>query len=178
MAKPVRRQWIKRTPELGGHALEPTMQRGRRSGWRCEVCKHQGANYKKLSSQRCDGSAASRWAMKALQLAEAEVSVGRGHTRVLSGKTLWCLTCGAFADTKAVGLTAECKGAPTVRGQGHYGGMWGQKRKLLKNIHPTSERACLTQSMKMVPLFIQLVDTRTCLRIALHKPCGRIKPRY
>ena len=93
-------------------------------------------NFKKLSSQRCEGSAASRWAMKALQLAEAEVSVGRGHTRVLSGKTLWCLTCGAFADSKAVGLTAECKGAPTVRGQGHYGGRWGQKRKLLRNIPP------------------------------------------
>ena len=55
---------------------------------------------------------------------------------MLSGKTLWRLTCGAFADTKAVGLTAECKGAPTVRGQGHYGGMWGQKQKLLKNLHP------------------------------------------
>jgi hypothetical protein len=74
--------------------------------------------------------------MKALQLADAEVLVGRGHTRVLSGTTLWCLTCGAFADTKAVGLTAECKGAPSVHAQGHYGGMWGQKQKLLKNLHP------------------------------------------
>ena len=136
MAKVVKRQWIERTPELGGHALIPTIKHGSRSGWRCQVCKHQGADYKKLSSQRCDGSAASRWAMKALQLADAEVLVGRGHTRVLSGTTLWCLTCGAFADTKAVGLTAECKGAPSVHAQGHYGGMWGQKQKLLKNIHP------------------------------------------
>ncbi len=68
----------------------------------------------------------------ALQLVEAGVTVGRGHTRVLSGETLWHLTCGAFADTKAVQLTGECKGAPTVLKQGHYGGRWGQKQKLLK----------------------------------------------
>ena len=80
-AKKVRRQWIKRTPELGGHALEPTLTTGARSGWRCVVCKRQGANHKKISSARCEGSAASRWAMKAMQLAAAEVSVGRGHTR-------------------------------------------------------------------------------------------------
>ena len=135
-AKLVRRQWMRRTPELGGHAPEKTCRNGTRSGWRCKVCKHQSADFRKLASQRCEGSAASRWATKAVKLAEAGATVGRGHTRVLSGETLWCLTCGAFADTKAVQLSGICNGAPTVWKQGRYGGMWGQKLKLLKGIHP------------------------------------------
>jgi hypothetical protein len=142
LEKLVKRQWIRRTPELGGHSPQQTRDQrssaktGARSGWTCKICKRQSANYRKFASQRCEGSAATRWATKAVQLADMGATVGRGHVRVLSGETLWCLTCGAFADTKAMQLTGTCKGAPTVRGQGHYGGMWGQRLKLLKGIHP------------------------------------------
>ena len=122
-AKLIKRQWIRRTPELGGHVPQKVGKIGARSGWRCQVCKRQSADFRIFASQRCEGSAASRWAMKAVQMAEAETTIGRGHVRVLSGETLWCLTCGAFADTKAVQLTDTCKGAPSVLKQGHYGGM-------------------------------------------------------
>ena len=123
-------------PELGGHAIVTTFRSGSRSGWRCRTCKHQSADLQKFESQRCHGSAASRWAMKAMELVEAGITVGRGHKQALSGDTLWCLTCGAFADTKAVGLAGVCLGAPTVLKQGHRGGRWGQKQKLMKCIHP------------------------------------------
>ena len=81
-AKWVRRKWIQRTPELGGHALVATEKNGTRSGWRCSVCRKQGANHTKMATQQCEGSAAGRWATKAVQLAEAGISVGKGHTRV------------------------------------------------------------------------------------------------
>ena len=126
-----------------------TANGGSRGGWKCATCKHQSANRSKFESERCQGSAASRWAAKALELVEAGISVGRGHTRVLSGDTLWCLTCGAFADTKAVQLTGDCKGAPTVLQQGHYGGRWGQKLKLLKRVHPALAPAYHHLSLKM-----------------------------
>ena len=100
------------------------------------MCKRQSASYRKFASQLCEGSAASRWATKAVQLTEVGATVGRGHVQVLSGETLWCLTCGAFADTKAMQLVDTCKGAPSVQQQGHYGGMWGQRLKLMKGIHP------------------------------------------
>ena len=41
--------------------------------------------------------------------------------------------CGTYVDAKAKGLAASCKGA--AKKAQHYGGAWGQLRKLCKAIH-------------------------------------------
>lgn len=35
-----------------------------------------------------------------------------GHRRMISGELLWCRTCGCYADARANGLAAACKGKP------------------------------------------------------------------
>ena len=84
--------------------------------------------------KKCGGSVATKWeTLAARAVADANKS-SDGHTRVHSGDVVWCSTCGAYADKKAHGMQSTCEGAPT-RGI-HYGGMWGQLRKLMRRVHP------------------------------------------
>ena len=57
-----------------------------------------------------------------------------GHDRVYAGEVVWCSICGAYADSKAKGMARPCEGLPEKR-KG-YGGMWGQRQKLLRRCHP------------------------------------------
>ena len=46
-----------------------------------------------------------------------------------SGDLIFCTTCGAYAEVKAVKLKGECSGKPKFDGK--YGGAWGQHKKLV-----------------------------------------------
>ena len=72
--------------------------------------------------------------MLADKAAEKAMRSNDGHSRVHSGGVVWCSSCGAYADKKAQGMGAVCKGAPT-RGRS-YGGMLGQLHKLMRGCHP------------------------------------------
>jgi hypothetical protein len=121
----------------GGHVLCRDSYSTRRN-WRCNICKRSAESWRTIAGERCSGSAAVRWATKAQQLAEQGISLGGGHSRMLSGDVLWCGTCGCYADGKAVGLAAPCAGPPAKNG---YGGMWGQLRKLRSCRHPRTGSA-------------------------------------
>ena len=140
-----------KTPEEGGHTLQKIERPGVRSRWRCRVCKVKSASRAKLACQACKGDPKVAWARKAAEakVGEEELQstkrtrtdveghfVARPHDTVWSDETLWCTVCGAYADTKAVGLENECRGRPK-RGS-NYGGAWGQLRKLMRGKHPRS----------------------------------------
>jgi hypothetical protein len=103
-----------------------------------------------IASKRCDGSAAVRWALKAQLLADRGVSVGGGHSRMLSGDVMWCGICGCYADGKAVGLAAPCSGPPAKNG---HGGMWGQLRKLRNCRHPRTGASIPSPEIEFGPRF-------------------------
>ena len=66
-----------------------------------------------MAAGKCNGSMAEKWAKANVTRANRNEMIGPGHRLVLSedGVT-WCLTCGRYADTKAVGLTGRCRGVP------------------------------------------------------------------
>jgi hypothetical protein len=121
-----------RPSACGGHVLGQEDSTSRK-GWKCSVCKRCSASWRAIAGEKCRGSAAVRWAEKAQLLAERGISIGGGHSRLLSGDVMWCGTCGCYADGKAVGLAAPCAGPPAKLG---HGGMWGQLRKLRNGRHP------------------------------------------
>jgi hypothetical protein len=131
-AKPLVTKVFARPVSLGGHSLV-LEHKSERRGWRCTVCKCASGQWRTIAPNRCEGSAAVRWAHKAQLLAEHGVAVGGGHSRLLSGDVMWCGTCGCYADGKAVGLAAPCAGPPAKNG---HGGMWGQLKKLRACKHP------------------------------------------
>ena len=45
-------------------------------------------------------------------MAELGIAVGGGHTRILSGDVVWCISCGSYANIRAVGFAAPCGGTP------------------------------------------------------------------
>ena len=113
---------VERSPMLGGHRLHQT-RAGPRSGWRCELCKQGAATWSKIAGERCPKSMAERWAKSTAARTSKHEMIGPGHELVLGGDVMWCLTCGRYADTKAVGLTEQCKGVPGWSGS--YGRAWG-----------------------------------------------------
>ena len=136
---------FERPVALGGHILEQTCP-GKRMGWRCSTCKCTSASRAKLAEQRCSGSAVVKWSQKAASLFESGSVIDPGHLKLLSGDILWCGTCGAYADTKARGMAGPCKGVPR-RGE-HYGGAWGQLRKLMRGCHPRTGEALPTPTQE------------------------------
>jgi hypothetical protein len=121
-----------RPAALGGHTLVQEHKSERR-GWRCTSCKCSSGEWRTIAPNKCEGSAAVRWALKAQLLANNGMALGGGHTRMLSGDVMWCCICGSYADGKAVGLAAPCAGPPAKNG---HGGMWGQLKKLRNCRHP------------------------------------------
>ena len=100
------------TPTAGGHDLQPTTICGKRSGWRCTVCKATTSDKAKLSHLKCRGAEA------------AAAGEGKRHDIVMSGAITWSHTCGAYADAKAKGFNFVRKGPPSKLPQG--GGPYGQ----------------------------------------------------
>ena len=66
-------------------------------------------------------------------MAELGIAVGSGHTRILSGSVMWCMSCGSYASNRAVGLAAPCPGVPPKTSFRHW-----QLRRLRSGIHPSS----------------------------------------
>ena len=92
---------------LGGHALDshPT------AGWQCRICLQTSASWGNIAPGRCKGSAVAAWADAALTLQTTFGHIGRGHHRMLSGDTIWCLKCGAHGSkAKVVALRRPCTG--------------------------------------------------------------------
>ena len=105
-----------------------------RSGWRCTVCRAASSNKASFEQERCTGSVRERQLTDVSKRVSDLFSEADGHRRVVSGTVEWCHLCGCFTENRCNGLSAFCRGIPK-RGAS-YGGMWGQRRKLLQGIHP------------------------------------------
>lgn len=80
--------------------------------WSCAVCKGTPTKWSQIAPKRCTGSAASKWAAAAGALATGQNQTGGGHTRMLSGETLWRRACGGHASNFAKTLQRPCSGVP------------------------------------------------------------------
>ena len=72
--------------------------------------------------------------------AEAHSAAG-GHRRLRSGRIIWCDICGAYSESRGVGLSNKCPGNAAERaadGSINYGGRAQQLRRLRQGVHPTS----------------------------------------
>ena len=105
-----------------------------RSGWSCTVCRAASANKEAFELEKCRGSARERQLTEVSKRVSELFKEADGHRRVHSGTVEWCHLCGCFTENRCKGLSALCTGIPK-RGTG-YGGMWGQRRKLLHGSHP------------------------------------------
>ena len=121
---------IIRPPGLGGHTYMRCEGK-----WRCSTCRTMAGKLFPFASERCPGSAAQKWAAKALQLAEKGQAEGKGHARMLSGDILWCRNCGAYACGSAKGLAKPCPGKD-LGSWAEGGGRKQQLHRLLAGKHP------------------------------------------
>ncbi len=124
-----------RPAALGGPSLERDG-----GGWRCTECRRRSSMWHAIARERCGGSAAARWAAKAVQLAQHGAEDGGGHSRWMSGDVIWCNRCGAYAVDLARGLAKPCPGPPPP--QGNSGGRAHQLRRLRAGRHLVTG-ACL-----------------------------------
>ena len=58
-----------RLPQQGGHDPQPMDTLGKRSWWRCSVCKATSAIRSRLASGRCNGVAKNKWKEAAVSMA-------------------------------------------------------------------------------------------------------------
>ena len=122
-----RRVLAPRPPVLGGHSLLRTCD-----GWKCTVCRTSATTQSRLSSQRCAGSAALKWACRAQQDALGSAERGGGHIGYMNGPIVWCSRCGCYADRFAVGLAKACNGRPSCDGKAFH------LRRMLRGRHPVT----------------------------------------
>lgn len=141
--------------DLRGHNPVKVLRlSGIRSGWRCTLCRKVSSKKKLLASRRCRGCPIVDWRRIDLDDGngdEAQPTQLQQHRRMLSGTVLWCSRCGVYADKKAKGLKAICKGTPPR--QRHRGGMEGQLRKLRNNTHPKTG-AWLPPAIELDPIVL------------------------
>ena len=98
------------------------------------MCRAVSSNQLALEAEHCTGSVRGRQTVGIRKEVVDLVLQTDGHQRVVSGNVEWCHRCGCFAENRSKGLSALCTGIP-VRCS-NYGGMWGQRRKLLNGVHP------------------------------------------
>ncbi len=122
-----------RPPSLGGHVIVRDARVAR-----CIVCRRRSRRWDLFARGRCSGSAAARWADRAVADAEHDVADGGGHRRLLAGDVIWCGRCGCYAAGVARGLARPCPGPPAPGG--NSGGRCWQLRQLRKGRHPVSGR--------------------------------------
>ena len=127
---------IARSPALGGHNIVQD-RCGSKQGWRCTVCRARSAKWNSFAPSLCGGSAAEKWALKAVEAANDGEKAGGGHRRLLSGHVLWCRKCGCYGDSHARGLADVCKGKPIVT---TGGGRAGQLKYLMAGRHPRTRK--------------------------------------
>ena len=128
---------VARPPSLGGHLLEQVARAGK-PAVTCSLCRTTSTKVRSFAAARCQGSAADKWARRAVAAAEKDSATGRGHHRILSGDVLWCRVCGCYADAMARGLATACKGKPPTA---NSGGRLAQLKLLRAGRHPlTRER--------------------------------------
>ena len=118
--------------------------------WRCTVCRVRSAKWNSFAPSRCGGSAAEKWAQKAVEAANDGEKAGGGHYRMLSGHVMWCRRCGCYGDDRAKGLTDWCKGKPTDKSGG---GRAEQLSYLLAGRHPRT-RAVLPPAVDEDGIFL------------------------
>ena len=123
---------VARPPSLGGHLLESVARAGK-PALACSLCRTTSTKLRSFAAARCKGSAADKWARKAVAAAEKDRATGRGHHRIISGDVLWCRVCGCYADEMARGLATACKGKPPTS---NSGGRLAQLKLLRAGRHP------------------------------------------
>jgi hypothetical protein len=114
----------RRAPEQGGHITEKVHGGGRRSRWRCTVCKQKSGWLADFERLKCNGDPKASWAKEAVHPGLRAVGCNRSklsgmtgledeagdtamhipHNPVWSGEIIFCTSCGAYAESKAVKL--------------------------------------------------------------------------
>ena len=100
-----------RPPALGGHDL---FQCG--ALWSCRTCWATTRTKKVLASARCTGPATERWGAREEVLRCAGASDGPRHARIMTDGVIWCVRCGLYAISHAIGLARPCAGYTTSDG--------------------------------------------------------------
>ncbi len=125
-----------RSPLLGGHALL-----FRAGWWECAVCWKRSRTRSQLAPEKCSGSVVRRWAALEANATAATGEAGRGngrrHVRWMTDDVVWCCVCGSYAEQKARGLAAQCKGPPPASG----GGRTTSLARLRRGRHPKTNEA-------------------------------------
>ena len=98
------------------------------------MCRAVSSSKRALENETCHGGVHAKQLAGEHSKAAKLFSEADGHRRVISGVIEWCHLCGCFAENRSKGLNTICTGIP--RRGGSYGGMWGQRRKLLQGTHP------------------------------------------
>ena len=113
---------------LGGHDIRCDWKHLARP-WQCRCCHRTAVLRSTLSSSRCSGSAALRWAVTASTAADAGMGTGGGHVLLLTGGMCWCWRCGAHASVRAHNLLKTCPGWAV-------GSRVFARQRLLLGLHP------------------------------------------
>jgi hypothetical protein len=85
-------------------------------GWQCVTCRRVSSKWESIAPRRCGGSAAVRWAQRAVDDATRGFVDGGGRRRMLSDDVMWCSRCGAYASSRVVVLAKACRGHPSDAG--------------------------------------------------------------
>ena len=73
----------RRTPEKGGHTPEKVQRNGKRSGWRCRICRAKSSSYGRLAVGKCEGEVLLKWMQKPQEM-EVNADAGAGWRNDLS----------------------------------------------------------------------------------------------
>ena len=98
------------------------------------MCRAVASSKQALENEICHGSIRDKQLAGEHSKAAKLFTEADGHRRVVGGAVEWCHMCGCFAENRSKGLSMICTGIP--RRDDGYGGMWGQRRKLLQGTHP------------------------------------------
>ena len=81
------------------------------------MCRKESGSWEHIARGCCRAAAARFWAKRARELGGMGGTDGAGHVRAAFGEVVWCVKCGAYAVTHAVGLAGPCRGRPTNASQ-------------------------------------------------------------
>ena len=144
---PRKKEVVQRPMQLGGHQLFQAA-----GLWKCRCCKKWSRHWTRLAPATCEGAAAAVWAKRARTLGAAGGSDGAGHLRTAIGDLVWCLRCGSYAVSWAVGLAAPCAGAPLNESQKRV------RNRLLRGRHPRTNAVLDGRVVMEVPGIIEIGD--------------------
>ena len=134
-------KWLGHATWLATHGQPPAPRDSEASKMAAKVARSNNfangdtrpANLLARARKRTVRDKVTQWSRKAAAAAEADGNRPRHHQLIVSGRVLWCNTCGAYATGHAVRLARSCEGPVDIKAAG---GRAQQLRKLREGKHP------------------------------------------